>query len=423
MTRKQAFIPLAVLALLLLATPADAAWRVETVHSGSSGYNDVALAGNARGDAALAFELRNGIGLAIAHRGRAFGKPRRVPFSAGATAPKVAIDEQGNVLVLWTYFDGFEEEDFESREGPCCEGTLATVRYARGKHYRRVQALTPPGHEITAEAYAIRRGRAGVVWSEGSRIRARFAARGHGFGGTAELIASGTGLAVSLAHGNRVTYASYGAHATRIGEFRVRRGTAHQRRTLARGLPDVAYVSVATNSRGEQVAAWQRSDRESTSPVHLAVRSAGGRFHSRVVSHRGAYDRAPAVAIADSGAALAAWPTTRGSLLVSGRHPGGQFAAASRFDHNGRKTSIDDVELAVDSRGRSVLGWTQQKRSHGQQFFGAFRSPFGVRSHVRRFGRGDTVGTQRTAAIDASGRARLAWRVGGRVKAARAPYP
>src|SRR3954454_4334123 len=422
MTPKQAFIPLAVLALLLLATPADAAWRVETVHSGSSGYNDVALAGNARGDAALAFELRNGIGLAIAHRGRAFGKPRSEPVSAGATAPKVAIDEQGNVLVLWTYFDGFGEEDCESREGPCCEGTLATVRYARGKHYRRVQALTPPGHEITAEAYAIRRGRAGVVWSEGSRIRARFAPRGHGFGGTAELIASGTGLAVSLAHGNRVTYASYGAHATRIGEFRVRGGTALQRRTLARGLPDSAYVTVATNARGEQAAAWQRSDREPTSPVHLAVRSAAGRFHSRVVSHRGAFEDAPVVAIAGSGAAIAAWATTRGTLLVSGRHPGGQFAAASRFDRNGRRTSVDDVELAIGAAG-SILGWTQQKRNNGQQFFGAFRSPFGLRSHVRRFGRADYIGTQRSAAIDASGRARLAWRVGSRVKAARAPYP
>src|SRR3954447_21213459 len=345
MTPKQAFIPLAVFALLVLAAPADAAWRVETVHSGSSGYNDVALAGNARGDAALAFELRNGIGLAIAHRGRAFGKPRRVPFSAGATAPKVAIDEQGNVLVLWTYFDGFEEEDFESREGPCCEGTLATVRYARGKHYRRVQALTPPGHEVTAEAYAIRRGRAGIVWSEGSRIRARFAAAGHGFGSTAEVIESGTGLAVSLAHGRRVTYASYGAHSTRIREFRVRRGTAHQRRTLARGLPDVALVRVATNTRGEQAAAWQRSDHQSTSPVHLAVRSAAGSFQSRLVSHRGAFDSAPAVAIADSGAAVAAWATTRGTLLVSGRNPGGRFSVAGRFDRNGRKTSVNDVEL------------------------------------------------------------------------------
>src|SRR3954465_12735087 len=142
MTPKQAVIPPAVPALPLLAAPADAAWRVETVHRGSSGYDDVALAGNARGDAALAFQPPNGIGLPLANRGRAFRKPRRVPFSAGATAPKVAIDEQGNVLVLWSYFDGFEEEDFESREGPCCEGTLATVRYAGGKHYRRVQALT-----------------------------------------------------------------------------------------------------------------------------------------------------------------------------------------------------------------------------------------------------------------------------------------
>src|SRR3954470_17370347 len=163
MSPKHALIPLAVLLVLLLAARADAAWRVETVHRGSSGYDDVALAGNARGDAALAFELHDGIGLAIAHRGHSFGKSHKVPFSGGGTAPQLAIDEQGNVLVLWSYFDGFEEEDFESRDGGCCLGAVATVRYARGKHYRHVQTLTPPGHEITAGAYAIRRGRAGIV--------------------------------------------------------------------------------------------------------------------------------------------------------------------------------------------------------------------------------------------------------------------
>src|SRR4051794_39711890 len=150
MSLKHALIPLAVLALLLLPAPADAAWRVQTIHAGSSGYSDVALVGNARGDAALAFELPGGIGLAIAQRGHAFGKPHKVPFSGGGTAPHVAIDERGNVLVLWTYFDGFEEEDIESRDEGCCDGTLATIRYARGKHFRRVQALTPPGHEVTA---------------------------------------------------------------------------------------------------------------------------------------------------------------------------------------------------------------------------------------------------------------------------------
>src|SRR3954463_7826783 len=136
--------------MLVLVAPASAKWHVQRLGGHSSGFEDVALAGNARGDAAVAFEKGNAIWLAIAHRGRGFGKARRVPQSGSGTSPKVAIDEQGNVLLLWSYFDEFEEEDFESRDEPCCQGTLAAVRYAHGRHFRDVQPLTPPGHEVTA---------------------------------------------------------------------------------------------------------------------------------------------------------------------------------------------------------------------------------------------------------------------------------
>src|SRR3954454_9978361 len=101
-----------------------------------------------------------------------------------------------------------------------------------------------------------------------------------------------------------------------------RGGRVTRKRRVARGLPDVAYVSVAANARGDEVAAWQRSERQSTSPVHLAVRRSRSRVHSRLISHRGSFSTAPALAIARSGATVAAWATTRGTLLVSGRQPG-----------------------------------------------------------------------------------------------------
>src|SRR3954447_941925 len=169
---------MAVLATLVVAAPAEARWHVQRVGGHSSGYDDVALAGNTRGDAAVAFEKRGGIWLAIAHRGHRFGRAHRVPGSGAGSTPKVAVDGQGNVLVLWNYFDEFEQDDFESRDEPCCEGTVAAGRSSRGKHFRHVQRLTPIGHEVTAEAWAIAHGRVGVVWSELGRLRMRFARRG-----------------------------------------------------------------------------------------------------------------------------------------------------------------------------------------------------------------------------------------------------
>src|SRR4051812_8805840 len=118
---------MAVLAMLVLAAPASAAWHVQRLSRSSSGFDDVALAGNERGDAAVAFERGDSIALAIAHRGHRFGKARTVPNSGSGTQPKVAIDEQGNVLVLWSYFDGFDEGDIESRDDPCCQGTVVAV--------------------------------------------------------------------------------------------------------------------------------------------------------------------------------------------------------------------------------------------------------------------------------------------------------
>jgi hypothetical protein len=414
----------AVLATLLLASPASARWDVERVGGSSSGFDDVALAGNARGDAAVAFEKGGGIALAIAHRGRGFGRARRVPGSGGGSAPNVAIDEQGNVLVLWSYFDGFEEDDPESRDEPCCQGTLATVRYAHGRHYRHLQALTPPGQDVAPAAWAISGGRIGVAWTtDALRLRARFAARGRPLGKTVRLRGDSAALGVSLAHGTRrVTYLLYEKHAASIREFRVRGGRAVGKRTLARGLPRDPYISVATDVGGDQVAAWVRTN-DAPVPVHLAARRAGGRFHSTIVSRAGAADSGPVLAIGSSVAAVAAWATPRGKLLVSSRRPGGRFGAARRFDRNGRKTSVEQVEVAVDSLGRAVIGWIQDRPSGERRFFGAFRSPFGVRSHVRAFGRADYIGTQRSAAIDASGRARLVWRAPSGVKVARAPYP
>src|SRR2546423_7536828 len=94
---------LAAMAIIALgAAPAGAAWtsqRVAQTPSGESGAP--VLAGNERGDAALVFRSGSGISLALARPGREFGRPRKVPGTSNESSGRVAIDEHGNVLVVW----------------------------------------------------------------------------------------------------------------------------------------------------------------------------------------------------------------------------------------------------------------------------------------------------------------------------------
>src|SRR5881227_2654965 len=99
----------------LLAAPASAlaSWgpRQTLDTRGTADAEDVALAGNARGDAVAAWEGKRGIAVPFAHRGKVFGHFHYAPRSGAGSAPQVAIDEQGNALVLWSYFDNTDPGD------------------------------------------------------------------------------------------------------------------------------------------------------------------------------------------------------------------------------------------------------------------------------------------------------------------------
>jgi hypothetical protein len=185
-----------------------------------------------------------------------------------------------------------------------------------------------------------------------------------------------------------------------------------------------AYVDfdVATNGRGQQVAAWARTDGSRHAPVYAGVRAAGGRFRMRRVSRR-APAFSPYVAIARSGAALVAWSTYRGQIFAAGRRPGKRFGLARQFNKPVRNGFIDELQIAVDSFGRGVIGWVQSRPSTSGHAHGAFRSTRGRKLQPRDLGRGDNMGNQATATFDVHGRARLIWRQAARVKVTRARFP
>jgi hypothetical protein len=417
------------LTLASLAAPAaaSASWGPrQTLDNNPPGYGeDVALAGNARGDAVAAWEGRRGIAVAFARRGKAFGRFHYAPRSRAGIGPQVGIDEQGNAIVLWGYFDNTEPEEPEQRDEGCCIGVQLTVRSARTGRFRARQTLTPKGHDLGPPAFEIDRGRIGVAWSQdfGSGIYARFGRKGHRLGHRVHLKRGDFPVGVALLKsGPAVTYIGKGSSRVRLREFRVRRGRAVRDRSVSGFFSAFADFGVATNARGQQVAAWSHARGPRNSPVYAGVRAAGGRFRVRRVSRRAAAF-APRVAIAPSGAALVAWSTYQAEIFTAGRRPGKRFGLARQFGKKVRNGFISDLQIAVDSRGRSVLGWLQSHPGSRAHARGAFRSAGGRKLQPRDLGHGDSMGNQATAAFDAHGRARLIWRRAPTVQVTRARFP
>jgi hypothetical protein len=396
---------------LVSAAPAEA-WRTQRI---AREGGDVALAGNARGDAVLATARAGSVWVAQARRGGAFRKPRRVPGSAGGYGPQAAIDSSGNALVLWTYLDETTpEEEADFREGPCCEGIRLTV-VSRSGHMRRMQTLTPQGNEIMVEAFGISRGRIAAVWGDYSHRGVRAARRGQRLGRSVRIKGSSGAVAVTPSpRGPDVTIVRSRPGGRAIEEYRVRRGRVGRARVVASGLPRSLPVALVANERGDQVAAWSRG----AASMFAATRGRSQRFRIRRVGRAGPLG-APQAAIGPSGAGVVVWEQARGRLVAAGSGPGGVFTHARKFFSNARHEIFGDVELAVNSAGRALIAFERRPYSTRTTFAAAFRSRRGRRSRLHDFGRHHLLGSQHTGALDARGRGRLVWYRRRAVEAAR----
>jgi hypothetical protein len=409
------------LVALAAAAPA-AAWAPQQLFSGGGQFSQsVSLSGNERGRAAAAFVSRGGIRLALARPGSPFARSVSVPGSQGGMDPRVDIDERGNVLVVWGYFDGTEFPGINDRDEGCCVGARMTVRAARSGHFRRFQNLTPKGRDAYVGAAAIVSGRVAVAWSNGfDRIRARFAPRGRRLGGTGSIANSDSPLAVRPSRtGATVTVEKGLSKNTSIREFKVGRGGGVSRlRTVLRGLPAYTDLDFATNSRGDQVASWSSF----RAPLYVAVRRRGQRFRVRRLAKRVTAGASSVAISPDGGSAIAAWVTRKGGdLRVAARRRGGAFGKPRPFATPPGYAS--GVQTAVDDAGRALFEWEHTRGSGYPRVFAAFRSPRGRQLRRRRMLFGNTFMQSGAAAIDARGRGHVVWQDGAHVYAARASYP
>lgn len=418
----------------------DAGWRAETVarmakpplNSYYSG--DVAIAANARGRRVIVWAERHGLYLAVAQPGHRFGPARLVHGERhDVTRPRVAMNERGDAVVLWTFLDGTYVAGPEDRDESCCyRGRVAVLR--RDGRLGPIATLSPRGVESRIGAYAIGAdGRYGVAWREsdepgedilndpGGKARrallVRISRRGR-LGPVKKLDRWNTALALAFVHGRPRVLAYAPNHRLLVERIGHRDGRFGASNTVFFGVPDDPEFAAAANGRGDEAVAWTDY---TTNRVSVGSRVAGGPLRWRVVGTTDSF-AVPTVAIAPSGAAAVAWASGAGRVRVAtsaGR--GARFHHASTVFSRHTTAYPHTIELAVDSHRRAVVAWYAGEYRRLSNVHAAVVEPGGRRTrHVRFRGRGHaTIPASGTAAFDEHGRATVVWVRGHEIRAAR----
>lgn len=329
---------LAVLVLVLGGTGAvgDPGERVPRAHHLSPRGQDIetfALAGNPRGDAAVAwveFADRGDEALWLRSRrhGESFGKPKRLAGSdVAGISPVIAVGDDGTEVAAWVELPGERGRLLVATRGP------------NGRLERRQLLDTGVDPDAGLAAAAAADGTALVAWSKGRHRKPR------------QLRA-----AVRAPH----------------GEW----GNPH---TLTKGKWSVVGPSAAFDASGNATLVWERRNipnpeedslfLPSQSEVSTLVRPASGPFgHPRVVSNRSQDASFPRLAVNARGDAVATWDSVglrelRFRTGYATRRAGEDFGRARWLTP--RKVFAAFAIPAIDERGRVTAAWTQSGRRHG----------------------------------------------------------
>ena len=395
------------------------------------------------------WESGSGFQFAQARPGEELGPPRTLPGDPGRAfyiqrSLRVELDERGNALFVWNYFDETDPEYEVRGDGPCCGGLRARV-IRRDGTFTGAKTLAPTGHTVDLEDMQIAPdGTLAVAFSlypytyegEGPSLNARLGSLKRGFG-PRERVRGGQHygpFALSF-HRRRARMLWVGAatsartHATIYELERRSRGRwTHLRPVLTRTPLMPEKVRFATVPDGSQAAVLARRGKGNPFVdviVSGAVRSPGRPFRlRRLGSDAFTYEDQPHVAVEPRGSALTAWfSNTRDTVVAAGRRPPAAFGPLVRFgaalDPN---TDVPGVELDVNGRGHGLLAWSErpfapfgeQQRSH---LVGVFRNNRGTMLERHLIEDVQPYYADATAtSIDSAGRGHVAYTSRGRLK-------
>jgi hypothetical protein len=330
--------------------------------------------------------------------------------AAGSNAidPSVAMSSQGEVLVLWSRFDGSDFRIEFSNRSP--GGTFADA-----------QTVSGAGASATLDHVAADgAGNFVAVWrrNDGTFERIEYADKPAGGPGMSftepkritpdaqASFESNPSLAVAQ-NGDAIVAFRKGSGADRLVMVATRPagGVFGIQTVSASGIanPD---LTVGAGGAGDAVALWTLSD-GTHDRIQAAIRPAGGTFSQGVNISDAATDAArPQVAVDSAGNAVAVWEQA-GRVQAAVRPAGGSFGPAAPISDAGQTAA--EPQIAMDAAGNALVVWDRSDAANK-------RVQVAVRPAGGSFGPADTVSaagqnaTQPHVVADPLGNAVIAWK-------------
>ncbi len=354
---------LVVASTLLSAFPAHAAWTAPVdLSPGGQSADGEQVAVDPQGNAMVVWRRSDGTNERIEARTRSVtGEPGAVqllsPAGSDAAQPQVAVDGHGKALVVWSRFDGTTYR-VEARARKA-SGELAPIKTV-------VSSETPVSAPLVAMTP---NGRALVGWSRRVGSAQRVQVRWRSATGTLSAVQT-VSPAGQAADSPQLAVAPNG---TALVVWRVFTGSTYQIQlrtrnatgalgaiqTLSAADRNADSPQVAVNGHGDGAVVW-RILTGSVFRIQVAARSVAGALSPALAVsppsvNSGAF---PKVGVDADGDAVVAWYANNGDdvrVYARVRRPGGRLSGVAALSPVG--LDAGPPQLAIDADGDAVVGW------------------------------------------------------------------
>jgi hypothetical protein len=274
----------------------------------------------------------------------------------------VGVDDNGNAVIAWARYDGGANR-------------IQAVRWATGGSIGSVQTLSASGSNALEPAVAVDPdGNAVVVWSRSDganlRIQAIRRAAGGNLSSVKNLSTSGRDAHAARvgidAQGNAIVawLRSDGSNERVQVRRRSRGGTLSAVQTLSAAGQSAVTPSLAVDASGRAVVVWARPD-GANYRIQIRRRAAGGSLSSvKTVSDPGEHAVDPKVGLDAKGNATAVWSRSEGAsarVQVVRRSAGGSLSAVETLSAAGQNAATPAV--AVQAKGNAIVAWSRSDGS------------------------------------------------------------
>jgi hypothetical protein len=336
-----------------------------------------------------------------------------------ASRPQVAVDQSGNAVFVWKRFDG--------SSGSCCDRIEARTRSATGT-LGAVQTLSDAGQNADVPQVAVDpNGNAVFTWTRSDGLNTRIEARTRSSTGTLSAVEvlsaaaqNATAPQVGIDSSANAVFAwtlSDGLNTRIEARARSAAGVLSATQILSPVGRDASSPALAVDQSGNAVAVWERfgggtsCGGSACSLIEARVRSAAGALSPvQMVSPFGQHAHSPQVAVDQGGNAIFTWERSDGTntrVQARARSTAGALSAVQTLSAAGQDALRPQV--AVDQGGNAIFAW---ERSDGTnpRIEARARSAAAALSPVQILSAAGQPAGIPQVAVDSTGKAVFVWR-------------